>query len=220
MILSLREISGQTAVFSYSIYMFRLAGVELDVFLCTIFIGGVRLICSFVAAATLDRAGRRPFLIGTTIMCGLAELISGCTLLLNLPGTSWIPLAGILVYVASYSLGQGSIPWILMGELLPTPVRSVGSSIITFSYCMLLFIVNLVFFQLIDTLSLGGTLCLFSFSNILLAVITFKWLPETQGRSLDDLEMAFGKSKERQSSSYSELESHSNILLLSYPQFL
>ncbi|XP_064122637.1 facilitated trehalose transporter Tret1-like [Macrobrachium nipponense] len=197
-ILALREISGQTAVFSYSVYMFRQAGIELDAFLCTVFIGCVRLICSFVAAGALDCAGRRPFLIGSSVICGLAELISGVAILLNFPGTSWIPLSGLLIYVAAYGLGQGSIPWILMGELLPTPVRSIGSSIITFSYCTLLFIVNLLFFRMTESLSLGGALCLFSMANLVLAVVTFVWLPETRGKSLDELETAFTRPRREQ----------------------
>ncbi|XP_066948394.1 facilitated trehalose transporter Tret1-2 homolog [Macrobrachium rosenbergii] len=184
--------------------MFRQAGIELDAFLCTVFIGCVRLICSFVAAGALDCAGRRPFLIGSSVICGLAELISGVAILLNYPGTSWIPLSGLLIYVAAYGLGQGSIPWILMGELLPTPVRSVGSSVITFSYCTLLFIVNLLFFKMTESLSLGGALCLFSLANLVLAVVTFVWLPETRGKSLDELETAFTRSHRTRGQRFSQ----------------
>lgn len=194
-ILSLREISGQTALFSYSVYMFRQAGVEMDAFLCTVLLGCVRVVTTIIAVPALDRAGRRPFLIGSTVICGTSQLVIGFTLLMEIPGASWVPLAGLLIYVAAFGLGQAGIPWILMGELLPTPVRSVGSSIITFSYCLLMFIVNYVFFWLLENLRLGGTLCLFAFANVILAIITFFWLPETKERSLEDLEVAFAKRK-------------------------
>ncbi|XP_068209999.1 facilitated trehalose transporter Tret1-like [Palaemon carinicauda] len=194
-ILSLREISGQTALFSYSVYMFRQAGVEMDAFLCTVLLGCVRVVTTIIAVPALDRAGRRPFLIGSSVICGTSQLVIGFTLLMEIPGASWVPLAGLLIYVAAFGLGQAGIPWILMGELLPTPVRSIGSSIITFTYCLLMFIVNYIFFWLLANIRLGGTLCLFAFANVILVIIAYFWLPETKGRSLENLEVAFVKRK-------------------------
>lgn len=192
-ILALREIGGQTTIFSYSVYMFRQAGVGLDAFLCTVFIGCVRVASTLASVPALDNVGRRPLLLGSTIVCGLTELVIGVTLLLDIPGSSWVPLVGLLLFMAAFGVGQAGIPWILMGELLPTPVRSVGSSIITLSYCLLMFLINYSFFWLLENLLLGGTFCMFAVSNIILALIIFVWLPETKGRSLEDLETAFVK---------------------------
>ncbi|KAK7072681.1 hypothetical protein SK128_016296 [Halocaridina rubra] len=201
MILALREVSGQTAIFSYSVYMFRQAGVQLDAFLCTVLIGCVRVTSTFIALLVVDRLGRRPVMIGSTSFCALAELVSGIALLMNLPGTSWVPLAGLLIYVLAFGLGQAGVPWIIMGELLPTPVRSIGSAIITFCYCLLMFIVNYIFFWLLENLQLGGIFCLFAISNVILLVILCIWLPETKGRSLQELESAFVKPKKKEGES-------------------
>ncbi|XP_066948028.1 facilitated trehalose transporter Tret1-like [Macrobrachium rosenbergii] len=184
----LRELSGHNTIFFYSVFIFQRAGVGVDAFLCSVLVGCVRLIFSGVSVAIIDRAGRRACFIGTTVTCFLAEMTSGAFLLCDVTGASWVPVVGVLVYVASYGMGQGSIPWILLGELLPIPVRSVGASIIVFLNCLLLFGVNFVFLMAMNILSVGGILCLFSLSNVVLAVISYVWLPETRGRLLKELE--------------------------------
>ncbi|XP_068210470.1 facilitated trehalose transporter Tret1-like [Palaemon carinicauda] len=191
-----RELSGHNTIFFYSVFIFQRAGVGIDAFLCTILVGCVRLIFSGVSVAIIDRMGRRICFISTTVTCFLAEITSGVFLLSDVTGASWVPVIGVLVYVASYGMGQGSIPWILLGELLPIPIRSVGASIIVFLNCLLLFGVNYVFPMATNALSVGGILCLFSLSNVVLAVISYIWLPETRGCLLKDMKNIYSENSE------------------------
>lgn len=186
----LRELGGQCVVFSYSVYLFRKAGVGLDAFVCTVLVGVVRLVFTVVGAAVVDSVGRRPLLIATSLVCGAAEVIGAVFLLVDVPGTSWVPLAAVMVFVSSYGLGIGPIPWALMGELIPTPVRSIGSSLCFITFSVFNFVISFVFPYLLE-IGLGFALVFFASAHAILTLLLCAFLPETRGRSLSDLEDVF-----------------------------
>ncbi|XP_042878114.1 facilitated trehalose transporter Tret1-like [Penaeus japonicus] len=186
-----REFGGQYVIFAYTVYLFRKAGVALDAFLCTILVGLVRFVFTIIASAIADRLGRRPLFISSCLVCFVAFAVGGAFLLLELPGTSWVPLAAVLFYAASYSIGIGIMPWVLLGEVLPTPVRSLGSTICTFHFSLSQFIVSYLFPALVRWTSVGVVLVLFAVMHAILTVMLIFFLPETRGRSLSDLQNAF-----------------------------
>ncbi|ROT77425.1 sugar transporter 12 [Penaeus vannamei] len=186
----LRELGGQHVVFSYTVYMFQKAGVGLDAFVCTILVGVVRLVFTVVSAAVVDRVGRRPLLIATSFVCGAAEVVGAVFLLVDVPGSSWVPLAAVLVFVSSYGLGIGPIPWALLGELIPTPVRSIGSSVCIMNFSIFTFVTSFIFSYLLE-IGLGFAFVFFASAHALLTLLFCAFLPETRGRSLSDLEDIF-----------------------------
>ncbi|XP_066987820.1 facilitated trehalose transporter Tret1-like isoform X2 [Macrobrachium rosenbergii] len=198
-IYTLRELGGEYIVFSYTVYMFEKAGVEMNPFTCTVLVGVTRTLASIAMALLLDRIGRRPLLIGTTLLCALASLVCGAFLLLELPKASWVPLAAVLVYVASYGFGLGPIPWGLTGEMIPTPVRSTGGSICLLMYSTSVSIMGYLFPEMIEHMGIGPTFLSFTAFLFALSIILFRWFPETKGKTLNNLESTFKrKSKKNQ----------------------
>nr|XP_027211072.1 sugar transporter ERD6-like 6 [Penaeus vannamei] len=161
--------------------------------LSAILVGVVRLVFTVVSAAVVDRVGRRPLLIATSFVCGAAEVVGAVFLLVDVPGSSWVPLAAVMVFVSSYGLGIGPIPWTLMGELIPTPVRNIGSSLCYLSFSLFTFVISFVFPYLME-IGLGYALLVFSSANAILTLLLWAFLPETPGKSLSDLENAFQSS--------------------------
>ncbi|XP_069983644.1 facilitated trehalose transporter Tret1 [Penaeus vannamei] len=190
-VFALRELGGQYVVFSYTVYLFREAGVAMDAYACTILVGVVRLACTVLGSLLLDRVGRRPMLLATSVVCGLAELVGGAFLLGQFPGASWVPLAAVLVFVSSYGLGLSPVPWVLLGELLPTAVRSVGTSICVFNFALTIFAVSYTFPPLVEFAGVGTALVVFAGFHAALSAVVWAFLPETRGKSLSDLEDAF-----------------------------
>lgn len=187
----LRELGGKGPVFSYTVYIFRNAGVQLDVFYCTVFVGVARLVSTCVSACFLDLVGRKRLLVATAVMCAVSEGVAGTFLFLEVEGATWVPLASVIVFVIGYGVGLGPVPWTYLGELLPTPVRSLGAALITFSYSIIYFVVNLLFLKVISSLGLGLTLLIFGTANLGIAMIVLLFIPETKGRTLQDMEKAF-----------------------------
>ncbi|XP_063615831.1 facilitated trehalose transporter Tret1-like, partial [Penaeus indicus] len=187
----LRELGGKGPVFSYTVYIFRKAEVELDAFYCTVFVGVARLVSTCVSACCLDLVGRKRLLVATAVMCAVSEGVAGAFLFLEVEGFAWVPLTSVIVFVIGYGIGLGPIPWTYLGELLPTPVRSLGAALITFSYSIIYFIVNILFLKVISSLGLGLTLLIFGTANLAIAMIVLLFIPETKGRTLQDMEKAF-----------------------------
>ncbi|XP_042866275.1 facilitated trehalose transporter Tret1-like isoform X1 [Penaeus japonicus] len=187
----LRELGGKGPVFNYTVYMFRKAGVRLDAFYCTVFVGVARLASTCVSACTLDLVGRKPLLAATAAICAVSEGVAGAFLFLEVEGAAWVPLASVIVFVVGYGIGLGPIPWVYLGELLPTPVRSLGAALITFGYSITYFTINFVFLKVIASLGLGLTMLVFGTANLAIALIVVFFIPETKGRTLQDMEKAF-----------------------------
>ncbi|KAK7078801.1 hypothetical protein SK128_009383 [Halocaridina rubra] len=192
-IFMLREIGGPNVIFLYSVYMFTRTGVKLDAFTCSILIGIVRFTFTIIAAIVLDRVGRRPILQYSSLACAGAATIAGAVLIGDLEGSSWIPLAAVLLFVAAYGLGLGPVPWVLIGELLPTPVRALGASLVTSFGYLMLFIMNFVFPLVIKRIGLGWTLIFFALANLVLTMVVWAHLPETNNKTLQELETIFCK---------------------------
>ncbi|XP_042866281.1 facilitated trehalose transporter Tret1-like [Penaeus japonicus] len=187
----LRELGGKGPMFLFTVYIFRQAGVQLDAFYCTVFVGIARLASTCVTACTLDLVGRKPLLAATAAICAVSEGVAGAFLFLEVEGAAWVPLASVIVFVVGYGVGLGPIPWVYLGELLPTPVRSLGAALITFAYSVTLFAINLVFLKAVSALGLGLTLLLFAGANLAIVPLVLLCIPETKGRTLQDLERAF-----------------------------
>ena len=190
----LRELGGQNVVFSYTVYLFQLAGSTFDPFKCTILVGLTRLICTCIGAILMDKLGRRPLFLGTVFICVLSLTTAGVAIMIGKGSymSGLVALGSVLIYVASYGSGVGPVPWTLLGELLPSPIRSMGSSLVTTGFSITVFGLSNIFPFLLNNLGLGITFIMFSVSNVLVGLIAYKFLPETKGKSLLELENAFG----------------------------
>ncbi|XP_063876860.1 uncharacterized protein LOC135109384 isoform X2 [Scylla paramamosain] len=191
----LRELGGRSCIMMYTVYIFRDAGVELDAFTCTVLVGAARLVCTCVTAGILDHVGRRPLLISTAVVAAVSQSVCGLFLFLQVPGASLVPLVAVLVYIAAYGTGVGPIPWVYVGELVPSPVRSLGASIITACDAFVVFSINLAFLKIIATIGLATTFSVFAALNFLIAVLVCLWIPETRGVPLQELDDVFSLKK-------------------------
>lgn len=199
-IITLRELGGQFAIFSYAPYFFSSAGIAVNAATCTVLVGVMRLISTVICASLLDRMGRRFILTAGCCCCAISAAVGSVFLSWDIPGSSWVPLVAVLVFVFGYGSGVGPIPWILLGELLPTPIRVVGASICVFIYAALQVMVGLCFPQMMEEVGLGGSLFFFAAFNVLLTVIVRRFLPETACSSLHLLEYVFSNDRPTDSS--------------------
>ena len=194
-----RETGGQSIVFSYTVYLFNESGVTLDAFTCTLLVGVVRLICTIIGAFLMDFGGRRPLLITSLVICALALLTAGGVMIAEVEGPArhWVPLIAVLIFAAGYSAGVNPVPWALQGELIPTPVRALGSSMTTMFYSLTVFGVTNIFPELLNAIGLGYSFLIFSACMAITIFIIWYFVPETSGRSLLELETAFAKNYDK-----------------------
>ncbi|KAF4532171.1 hypothetical protein B566_EDAN002233 [Ephemera danica] len=207
-----QQFSGINAVIFYTVSIFRMAGSTIEDNLATIIVGIVNFLATFVATVLIDRLGRKVLLY-----------ISGCTMIVTLAvlGTffylkdveqhdmtsvGWLPLACFVLYVVGFSLGFGPIPWLMMGEILPARVRGTAASVATAFNWTCTFLVTKTFLDLIRVAGTHGAFWIFGAICIVAMFFVRICVPETQGRSLEDIEKSLTGRRVRRMSSVANLK--------------
>jgi sugar porter (SP) family MFS transporter len=194
-----QQLVGINTVIYFAPTIFQLAGVSTSKAIGqTVFIGVTNVVFTIVAVLLLDKLGRRVFLlIGTA---GLTVALVGLGLFFQVPsiksGASWLALASLILYIASFAVGLGPVFWLMIAEIFPLKIRSAAMSVCTVANWGFNFLVAFTFLQLISTAGKGGTFFVYAGLGVL-ALIFFAWkVPETKGRSLEEIESELGAADE------------------------
>ncbi|KAM5262725.1 solute carrier family 2, facilitated glucose transporter member 3 [Ctenodactylus gundi] len=203
-----QQLSGINAVFYYSTGIFKDAGVREPVY-ATIGAGVVNTIFTVVSVFLVERAGRR-----TLHMAGLGGM-AFCSILMTvsmlLKDTysvmSYICIAAILIYVAFFEIGPGPIPWFIVAELFSQGPRPAAMAVAGCSNWTSNFLVGLLFPSAAALLG-AYVFIIFAIFLIIFLVFTFFKVPETRGRTFEEITRGFeGRSAdEAQKSSPMELQ--------------
>ena len=184
----LQQITGINSVFFYAPMIFEQSGIGTDAsFVQAVLVGLVNLAFTVLAILLVDRLGRRPLLIA-----GLTG-IAACMLLISYGFASadmnpMIILVGILGFVASFAFSLGPVMWVLFSELFPNRVRGLAISFVGLINSAVSFMVQLVFPWELENLGSSVTFLIYGVFAIIGLVIVMRVMPETKGKSLEELE--------------------------------
>ncbi|XP_069687135.1 facilitated trehalose transporter Tret1-like [Periplaneta americana] len=194
-LLIFQQVSGIDAIIFYTVSIFHSAGSQVNDHLATIIVGLVQLVANFLSLFVVDRAGRKPLLIGSgALMCvALAALSTHFYLQENnmAEGLGLLPLISLMVFMVGFSLGYCSIPFLLMGELIPEKQRSFLSSIAGSLNLGMTFIVIKTYHDLMTSIGKDGTFMLYSAVCFSSCIFVYFLVPETKGKSLIEIEEIF-----------------------------
>ena len=188
MIAIFSQAGGQNSLFSYAPEIFKQAGMGEDsAFLQSVILGLINFIFTFVAIATIDKVGRRKLLlVGSALLC-VDALALAAAFYFQLDGV-WI-LAFVLGFIAIYAATLGPVTWVALSEIFPNRIRGYALSIATLALWIANFITTASFpvmkanFGLPITFAIHAAICF-----IYLVFIFFK-VPETKGKSLEEIEL-------------------------------
>lgn len=197
-----QQMSGINIVIFYSNHIFATAGYADDPKTPTIIIGSVLVAATAASCVLIDRAGRRILLLVSGVATTLSITALGVHYYLALVrgyGIDWLPLTSVLVYVAFFSLGWGPVPWIVMSEIVPTRTRGFVNGLATSFAWIIMFVVTKEFESLGRALGLYGAFWFFGGFCLLSCVFVGLLVPETKGRTLEEIQGLFAKnSSDRQ----------------------
>lgn len=197
-----QQASGIDAVVLYSPRIFEKAGITNadKVLLCTVAVGFVKTVFILVATFMLDRLGRRPLLLTSVagMVVTLALLGLGLTIIDHhhegrIMWAVVLCLTMVLAYVAFFSIGMGPITWVYSSEIFPLQLRAQGCSIGVAVNRVVSGVLSMTFISLYKAITIGGAFFLFAAIAAVGWTFFFTMLPETQGRTLEDMEVLFGK---------------------------
>ncbi|GLG93599.1 hypothetical protein R5R35_003750 [Gryllus longicercus] len=193
------QFSGVNTITFYAVDVFRMSGTEMNRFLATVILGVVRLISTIIACISLRRCGRRPLTMISAIGCGLTMVGLGTYLHLREgwvlnevePVATWFPVACIFIFTVASTIGFLVVPWVMIGEVYPTQVRGIAGGLTTCSAHIFVFIVVKTFPEFKHLLGIPGTFWMYGAISLFGSLFFFFCLPETKGRSLQEIEDYF-----------------------------
>ncbi len=180
------QLDGINAILYYITDIFRIAGfAETDAFKQSAVIGAVNLVFTIVGMALIDRIGRRMLLLTGSITFILSHALAAWVFLSGNGGMLAVVAAGGIV--ASHAYSQGAVIWVCINELLPNAIRATGSSAACFVLWGLAIVVSTAFPIMISTWG-GAVFVIFAGMMALQFFVVWAFLPETAGRSLEQIE--------------------------------
>uniref|UniRef100_A0A8C6P0C2 Solute carrier family 2 member 3a n=1 Tax=Nothobranchius furzeri TaxID=105023 RepID=A0A8C6P0C2_NOTFU len=186
-----QQLSGINAVFYYSTGIFASAGVQQPIY-ATIGAGIVNTIFTVVSLFLVEKAGRRTLhLLGLGGMA-VAALLMTISLLLqtHIPAMSYVAILAVMLFVAMFEMGPGPIPWFIVAELFSQGPRPAAMAVAGCCNWTANFLVGMTFPKLADLCGPWVFLIFFAFL-ILFFIFTFFKVPETRGKTFDEIARGF-----------------------------
>ncbi|CAN9511930.1 unnamed protein product [Ophioblennius macclurei] len=186
-----QQLSGINAVFYYSTRIFEKAGVAQPVY-ATIGAGAVNTAFTVVSLFVVERAGRRSLhLLGLLGMAGSAVLMTiALALLEQYKWMSYLSIVAIFAFVAFFEIGPGPIPWFIVAELFSQGPRPSAIAVAGFSNWTANFIVGMGF-QYVEELCGPYVFIIFTVLLLMFFIFTYFKVPETKGRTFDEISAGF-----------------------------
>lgn len=192
---SFQQITGIDATVYYSPKIFQAAGIadKSKLLAATVAVGVTKTCFILVAIILIDRVGRKPLLYVSTIGMTMCLFSVGVTLTFLGEGSVSIALAilGVCGNVAFFSVGIGPVCWVLTSEIFPLRVRAQASALGAVGNRLCSGFVAMSFLSVAHAITFGGAFFLFSVISAVSVAFVHKCIPETKGKSLEQIELLF-----------------------------
>jgi SP family arabinose:H+ symporter-like MFS transporter len=184
----LSQVCGINAVIYYGPRILEQAGFTLNNALGgQVTIGLVNVVFTFVAIFTIDKWGRKPLLFAGVGGAVVSLIIIGALFALGVTSGPWI-LIFILAFIACFAFSFGPVCWVVVGEIFPNAIRGKAMALATLSLWVGNFLVGQLTPVMLEGLGSAWTFWLFALCCSPALWITWKLIPETKGRSLENIE--------------------------------
>ena len=191
----LGQFMGVNAVLYYGPKIFMDAGLSGEgSLLSTVLVGVVNMLTTVVALLIIDKVGRKKLVwwgVGGMIVCLL--MIGLYFALGTLP--TWFLLVFFLLYVFCTAISISAVVFVLLSEMYPNRVRGLAMSVAGLALWVGTYLIGQLTPWMLETLTPAGTLFLFAFMCLPYLFIMWKWVPETTGKSLEEIEAYWKKNQ-------------------------
>lgn len=174
--------------------LFQSAGSTLEASTATIIVGVIQTIATFFSTLFVDRIGRRILLFISDLVMAVCTLVLGVYFFLKTETTDdisnigWLPVTSVCLFIITFSLGYGPIPWMMVGELFAPQIKGFASSLSCVLNWILAFIVTRFYSDLALSFGTHTTFWIFSVISVIGTVFVFFLVPETKGKTLDEIQ--------------------------------
>ncbi len=186
-----QQFVGINVALYYAPRIFESMGAAKDAsMLQTIIMGLVNVVFTVVAIITVDRWGRKPLLIIGSVGMAIGMIAISSLAFLDIIGIT--TLVFIILYTASFMMSWGPICWVLISEIFPNKIRSQAVAIAVAAQWAANFFISSTYPPMME-FSNGGTYLFYGFMSIISAIFVWKFVPETKGKTLEEMESLWKK---------------------------
>jgi len=180
------QMSGINAIIYYAPRIFEMAGLETSsALLSAAGIGVVNLVFTMIGISLIDRIGRKTLMyIGSAGYLISLALVSRAFYTESFEGVPFF----LFLFIAAHAIGQGAVIWVFISEIFPNQVRAAGQSLGSFTHWILAAVIANVFPYFAGAYGGGPIFAFFCLMMFLQLLFVWRLMPETKGRSLEELE--------------------------------
>ncbi len=195
----IQQFVGINTVIYYAPIIFKDAGMESAkaAIWATVSVGVVNVLATFIAIWLIDKIGRKPLMYAGLIGMVLALTALGIAFMAETDASSskigTITVIAVWIYIACFAFSFGPIPWLMMTEIFPLSVRGRAVSIATMTSWGCNLIVSFTFLTLLQAIGPSYTFWLYALVGVLGFIFVWKLVPETKGRTLEEIEETLQK---------------------------
>ncbi len=190
MIAAFNQLDGINAVIYYTADIFRMAGADkAGALMQSVIIGLTNLVMTVLAMVLIDRVGRKALLLAGSVTFVLSHGLAAWVFHTHAQG--WIVIVAMMGIVGSHAYSQGAVVWVCINELLPNAIRASGSAAACFLIWLLCIGVSWAF-PVVARNSGAAAFAFFAVMMLVQFVLVLKYLPETKGVSLEQLQKRLG----------------------------
>lgn len=182
------QVSGINAIIYYAPRIFESSGLATESsLLSSVAIGSVNLLFTLLALSLIDKFGRRKLMLTGTI--GLIITLGIVAWLFMHPSSDpYAIVVLLLAYIAFFAMSQGACIWVFISEIFPNTVRAKGQTLGSLTHWVMATVITFIFPVISENLGEGIIFFFFCCMMILQLGFVIKYMPETKGRSLEELE--------------------------------
>lgn len=196
----LQQFTGINAVLYYGADIFEkaLGFSEDDALKRQLLLAGVNVFCTLIAMRQVDKWGRKPLIMVGAVGMLLGFLLLGGSLMANQVGI--VSLVGVLLFIGSFALSMGPVVWVILAEMFPNHIRTLAMTIAVTAQWAGNYFITQTFPIVVDSPANQGTFwsgalpyAIFIAFIIVIVLFTIRFIPETKGRSLEEMEDLWAK---------------------------
>lgn len=183
------QVAGINAIIYYAPRIFEMTGLaSSSALISTAGIGLINLIFTMVGISVIDKIGRRSLMfIGSFGLIITLTLVARAFFSDTFEG---VPIF-LFFYIGFFAMSQGAVIWVFISEVFPNEVRAQGQSLGSFTHWMMAAVITSIFPYFTNTFGAGPVFLFFAFMMVLQLLFVWKIMPETKGKSLEEIEKEF-----------------------------
>ncbi|KAK6640368.1 hypothetical protein RUM44_012061 [Polyplax serrata] len=190
-----QQMSGISPILNYTVAIFQASGSDISPSLAAIIVGALQILGAIAGTMTMERFGRKVLLMVSSIGMAFSLLLMTFFFYLKeinydpafMRSIGWIPVTALASYVVEYGLGFGPVPFVIVGEIFKTEAKSAATSFSTFVLWFVAFLLLTYYSDLSEAFGTATCFGLFGLCCILGAVFIYFYVPETKGKSLEQI---------------------------------